>query len=190
MSEFIQTEVRNRIAHIILDRPKALNSLSLDMIRTITEALLAWREDDKVQAVVIRSTSERALCAGGDIRFFYDNGTKTPQGGSALLEDFFTEEYALNHLIHFYPKPYIALMDGIVMGGGMGVAQGGEDNRMRIVTERTKMAMPTATGAARPATPKKVRRQPNKVPTKVPIGAPSTVAKLSAVIIAASAPPR
>ena len=61
MSEFIQTEVRNRIAHIILDRPKALNSLSLDMIRTITEALLAWREDDKVQAVVIRSTSERAL---------------------------------------------------------------------------------------------------------------------------------
>lgn len=142
MSEFIQTEVRNHIAHIILDRPKALNSLSLDMIRTITEALLAWKEDESVRAVVIRSTSERALCAGGDIRFFYDNGTKTPQGGSALLEDFFTEEYALNHLIHFYPKPYIALMDGIVMGGGMGVAQGGEDNRMRIVTERTKMAMP------------------------------------------------
>ena len=142
MSEFIQTEVRNRTAHIILDRPKALNSLSLDMIRTITEALLAWKEDDKVRAVVIRSASERALCAGGDIRFFYDNGTKTPQGGSALLEDFFTEEYALNHLIHFYPKPYIALMDGIVMGGGMGVAQGGENNRMRVVTERTKMAMP------------------------------------------------
>jgi enoyl-CoA hydratase/carnithine racemase len=142
MSEHVLTEVRNRIAHIILDRPKALNSLSLDMIRTITEALQAWRDDDSVQAIVIRSTSERALCAGGDIRFFYDAGTKTPQGGSALLEDFFTEEYALNYLIHFYPKPYIALMDGIVMGGGMGVAQGGEANRIRIVTERTKMAMP------------------------------------------------
>lgn len=142
MSEYILTEVRNRIAHIVLDRARALNSLSLDMIRTITEALLAWSDDDGVQAVVIRSTSERALCAGGDIRFFYDVGTKTPQGGSALLEDFFTEEYALNHLIHFYPKPYIALMDGIVMGGGMGVTQGGEANRMRIVTERTRMAMP------------------------------------------------
>ena len=142
MSEHVQTQVRNRIAHIILDRPKALNSLSLDMIRAITKALLAWRDDAGVHAVIIRSTSERALCAGGDIRFFYDVGTKTPKGGSALLEDFFTEEYALNHLIHFYPKPYIALMDGIVMGGGMGVAQGGEANRTRIVTERTKMAMP------------------------------------------------
>jgi enoyl-CoA hydratase/carnithine racemase len=63
-------------------------------------------------------------------------------GGSALLEDFFTEEYALNHLIHFYPKPYIALMDGVVMGGGMGISQGGPECALRIVTERTKMAMP------------------------------------------------
>ena len=142
MSEHVKTEVCNGIAHIILDRPKALNSLSLDMIRAITQSLLAWRHDANVRAVLIRSTSERALCAGGDIRFFYEAGTKTPQGGSALLEDFFTEEYSLNHLIHSYPKPYIALMDGIVMGGGMGVAEGGETNRMRIVTERTKMAMP------------------------------------------------
>jgi enoyl-CoA hydratase/carnithine racemase len=142
MSAFVQTEVRNHIAHILLDRPKALNSLSLDMIRDITTALHAWREDADVRAVVIRSTSERALCAGGDIRFFHDAGTRTPQGGSALLEDFFTEEYALNHLIHFYPKPYMSIMDGIVMGGGMGVAEGGETNRLRIVTERSKIAMP------------------------------------------------
>ena len=142
MSEHVKTEVHSGIAHIILDRPKALNSLSLDMIRAITQSLLAWRDDANVCAVLIRSTSERALCAGGDIRFFYEAGTKTPQGGSALLEDFFTEEYSLNHLIYRYPKPYIALMDGIVMGGGMGVAEGGEANRMRIVTERTKMAMP------------------------------------------------
>lgn len=142
MTEFVQTSIHNKIGFITLDRPKALNSLSLDMVRAITAALLAWRDDNAVRAVFIRSSSERAFCAGGDIRFFYEAGRATPQGGSALLEDFFTEEYALNHLIHFYPKPYIALMDGIVMGGGMGVAQGGAANRMRIVTERTKMAMP------------------------------------------------
>jgi enoyl-CoA hydratase/carnithine racemase len=142
MTEYVHTAVKNTIGLITLDRPKALNSLSLDMVRTITGALLAWRSDDRVHAVLIRSSSEKAFCAGGDIRFFYDAGRNTPQGGSALLEDFFTEEYALNHLIHYYPKPYIALMDGIVMGGGMGVAQGGTSNRLRIVTERTKMAMP------------------------------------------------
>ncbi|TFW03054.1 enoyl-CoA hydratase/isomerase family protein [Oxalobacteraceae bacterium OM1] len=141
-TEFVRTSVKNRIGFIALDRPKALNSLSLDMVRAITAALLQWQDDVEVRAIVIHSTSERAFCAGGDIRFFHDAGTRTPQGGSALLEDFFTEEYALNHLIHFYPKPYIALMDGVVMGGGMGVAQGGEGNRMRVVTERTKMAMP------------------------------------------------
>ncbi len=104
--------------------------------------MLAWRDDPAIEAVLIRSSSEKAFCAGGDIRFFYDAGRATPAGGSALLEDFFTEEYALNHLIHHYPKPYIALMDGVVMGGGMGIAQSGEANQLRIVTERTKMAMP------------------------------------------------
>ncbi|WP_374359522.1 enoyl-CoA hydratase/isomerase family protein [Pseudoduganella danionis] len=142
MSAHVHTSVSNGTGLILLDRPKALNSLSIDMVRDITAALLAWRNSAEVDAVVIRSTSEKALCAGGDIRFFYDVGRDTPQAGSALLEDFFTEEYALNHLIHFYPKPYIALMDGVVMGGGMGVAQGGPECRIRIVTERTKMAMP------------------------------------------------
>ncbi|MYM40933.1 enoyl-CoA hydratase/isomerase family protein [Duganella qianjiadongensis] len=142
MSAHVHTSVSNGTGLILLDRPKALNSLSLEMVRDITAALLAWRDSAEVDAVVIRSSSEKALCAGGDIRFFYDVGRDTPQAGSALLEDFFTEEYALNHLIHFYPKPYIALMDGVVMGGGMGVAQGGPDCRIRIVTERTRMAMP------------------------------------------------
>ena len=142
MSDFVQTSIRNRTGHIVLDRPKALNSLSLEMVRALSTVLLAWRDDPQVDAVVIRSSSEKALCAGGDIRFFYDAGLATPQGGSALLEDFFTEEYALNHLIHFYPKPYIAVMDGVVMGGGMGVAQAGPGNRLRIVTGRTRMAMP------------------------------------------------
>jgi len=142
MSEYVHTSVSNRTGTIILDRPKALNSLSLAMVRALTATLLAWRGDDGIDAVVIRSSSEKAFCAGGDIRFFYDAGRSTPQGGSALLEDFFTEEYALNHLIHFYPKPYIALMEGVVMGGGMGVSQGGPDCRVRIVTDKTKMAMP------------------------------------------------
>jgi enoyl-CoA hydratase/carnithine racemase len=142
MSEYVQTRVANGTGTITLDRPKALNSLSLEMVRAMTETLLAWRDDTSVDAVVITSTSEKALCAGGDIRFFHQAGHATPMGGSALLEDFFTEEYALNHLIHFYPKPYIALMDGVVMGGGMGIAQGGPDSGLRIVTERTRMAMP------------------------------------------------
>ncbi|MDO8439403.1 MAG: enoyl-CoA hydratase/isomerase family protein [Telluria sp.] len=142
MSEFVQTRVANGTGIITLDRPKALNSLSLAMVRALTAALQAWRTDAGVAAVVICSSSEKALCAGGDIRFFHDCGHATPMGGSALLEDFFTEEYALNHLIHFYPKPYVALMEGVVMGGGMGIAQGGPDCRIRIVTDKTKMAMP------------------------------------------------
>ena len=142
MTAHVLTNIRRNTGILVLDRPKALNSLSLEMVRAITEALLAWRDDMRVHRVVIRSTSERAFCAGGDIRFFHEAGCQTPQGGSALLEDFFTEEYALNHLIHHYPKPYIALLDGIVMGGGMGIAQGGPQSRVRIVTERTRMAMP------------------------------------------------
>jgi len=142
MTDHVLTRVANGTGIITLDRPKALNSLSLAMVRRLAEILLAWREDAAVAAVVLTSSSEKALCAGGDIRFFFEAGHATPLGGSALLEDFFTEEYALNHLIHFYPKPYIAIMDGVVMGGGMGIAQGGPETGLRIVTERTKMAMP------------------------------------------------
>ena len=142
MSQFVHTRVASGTGFISLDRPKALNSLSLQMVRDLDAILRAWRDDPAIDAVVLGSSSEKALCAGGDIRFFHDVGHATPMGGSALLEDFFTEEYALNHLIHFYPKPYVALMEGVVMGGGMGIAQGGPECRVRIVTEKTKMAMP------------------------------------------------
>ena len=132
-------EVRGGVGFITLNRPKALNALSLSMIRALTQCLLAWRDDAQVQAVAIRGTSKSgpfgAFCAGGDIRFFH----QAVLGGDAALEDFFTEEYTLNHLIHRYPKPTLAFMDGIVMGGGMGISQG---TRWRIVTERSKMAMP------------------------------------------------
>ena len=142
MTDHVLTRIAKRTGIITLNRPKTLNSLSLEMVRALTDILRAWRDDAQVDAVVIASSSEKALCAGGDIRFFHEVGHAGPMGGSALLEDFFTEEYALNHLIHFYPKPYIAIMDGVVMGVGMGIAQGGPDCGLRIVTERSKVAMP------------------------------------------------
>ena len=138
MSDVI-AQIEGRIGCITLNRPKALNALSLDMVRQITQALLAWQNDPQVLAVAVRGTGKEgpfgAFCAGGDIRFFHQAATS----GDPRLEDFFTEEYRLNHLIHTYPKPYIAFMDGIVMGGGMGISQGAS---VRVVTERSKMAMP------------------------------------------------
>lgn len=142
----VRTEIRGRVGFITLARPKALNALSLPMIRALTATLLHWRGDPAVVAVAIRGSSRDAadpargapfgaFCAGGDIRFFH----QAALAGDPALEDFFTEEYALNHLIHGYGKPYLAFMDGIVMGGGMGISQGAS---RRIVTARTKMAMP------------------------------------------------
>ena len=139
-------ERRGNAGLITLNRPKALNALSLPMIRELSAALLAWRDDPAVHVVAIRGTNKKGqpgtpeslfggFCAGGEIRFFH----QAVFAGDSALEDFFTEEYALNHLIHTYPKPYIAFMDGVVMGGGMGISQGA---RVRIVTEHAKMAMP------------------------------------------------
>lgn len=129
----------NGLGLITLNRPSALNALNLPMVRALTHALLTWRDDPTVHAVAIRGSHKQgpfgAFCAGGDIRFFHQAAI----AGDPALEDFFTEEYALNHLIFTYPKPYVAFMDGIVMGGGMGISQGAS---VRIVTERTKMAMP------------------------------------------------
>lgn len=142
MTNYLQHCIVNTIGCITLDRPQALNALSLQMVRDLTTLFRAWRYDDAVTAVLIDSSSTKAFCAGGDIRFFHQVGTQSPSGGSALLEDFFTEEYALNYLTHFFPKPIITLLDGIVMGGGMGLAQNGPQCRIGVVTERTKMAMP------------------------------------------------
>jgi enoyl-CoA hydratase/carnithine racemase len=121
-----------------------LNALTLDMVRGLMAVLLAWKDEAHILAVAVRGSDKQgafgAFCAGGDIRFLHQGGST----GDPRVEDFFTEEYALNHLIHTYPKPYLAFMDGIVMGGGMGISQGAAQ---RLVTERTKMAMPeTAIG--------------------------------------------
>jgi len=136
---FVVAEIRGRVGCLTLNRPKALNALSLPMIRDLAAALWRWRDDEQVLAVVIRGTGREgpfgAFCAGGDIRFFHQAALT----GDPALEDFFTEEYALNHLIHTFPKPYIAFMDGVCMGGGMGIGQGAS---LRVVTERSKLAMP------------------------------------------------
>lgn len=124
---------------ITLNRPQALNALDLPMVRRLTALLQGWRGDPGVHAVIVRGQGKAGpfgvFCAGGDIRFFH----RAALAGDPALDDFFTEEYALNHLVFTYPKPYVALMDGVVMGGGMGIAQGAWS---RVVTEKTRMAMP------------------------------------------------
>lgn len=131
---------------ITLNRPEAMNALSLDMIFSLTEALLKWRDDPTVALVALRGSNKTGavghpqrwfshFCAGGDIRFFHD----AARSDDAALEDFFTREYTLNYLIQSYGKPIVAFMDGVVMGGGMGLCQG---IALRLVTEKTKMAMP------------------------------------------------
>ncbi|MFE4173741.1 enoyl-CoA hydratase/isomerase family protein [Streptomyces sp. NPDC056909] len=129
-----------RTAHITLNRPRALNALTHPMVLRISEALAEWEDDESVTAVLLSGAGERGLCAGGDIRAVHED---VRAGGSASPA-FWRDEYRLNARIARFPKPYVALMDGIVMGGGVGVsAHGGP----RIVTERSSVAMPeTAIG--------------------------------------------
>ncbi|MBI2305981.1 MAG: enoyl-CoA hydratase/isomerase family protein [Rhodocyclales bacterium] len=125
---------------VSLNQPQVLNALDLPTIRQIAAQLDDWADDPSLRAVLFRSAGGRAFCAGGDIRSLYRHAL----AGAPELGQFFDEEYALDCRIHRYPKPTIALMDGVVMGGGMGIGQGCS---LRIVTERTRMAMPeTAIG--------------------------------------------
>jgi enoyl-CoA hydratase/carnithine racemase len=131
----ILCEVRNRIAFITLNRPAALNALDLDMIVQLRTTLCDFAKDPKVNAVLIKGAGEKAFCAGGDIRAIYERA----RHANNVQLDFFVTEYPLDYLLYSYPKPYIALIDGIVMGGGMGISQG---SPLRIVGDRTRMAMP------------------------------------------------
>ncbi|CAN7399223.1 enoyl-CoA hydratase/isomerase family protein [Caballeronia sp. LjRoot29] len=136
----IRIERVQGIGFIALNRPKALNALSTPMLHAIHRALNVWRDDASVHAVVVYSPHPRAFCAGGDIRFLYQSAKA---GEHAVIEEFFTDEYRLNHAIFTYPKPYIALLNGVVMGGGMGISQGARHTGgVRVVTGSTKMAMP------------------------------------------------
>jgi len=126
------------VGFVTLNRPKALNALSLDMIRIMTPQLKKWKEEGMVKVVMVRGAGEKAFCAGGDIRAI----TAVP--GGEIQRQFFKEEYQLDHLVGSYPIPYIALLNGITMGGGVGVSVNG---KWRIATEKTVFAMPeTAIG--------------------------------------------
>jgi enoyl-CoA hydratase len=135
----ILLERRGALGLVTLNRPKALNTLSLAMYRVMDPKLLEWGSDPAVRAIVVRGAGDRAFCAGGDVRAIYD-ARAHPQGRPGDYKaDFFREEYRLIERVHRFPKPYIALMDGIAMGGGMGVSVNGSH---RVATERSLCAMP------------------------------------------------
>jgi enoyl-CoA hydratase len=134
----ILLERRGALGIVTLNRPKALNTLSLAMYRVMDPKLLEWGSDPGVRAIVVRGAGDRAFCAGGDVRAIYD-ARAHPQGPGDYKADFFREEYRLIERVHRFPKPYLALMDGIAMGGGMGVSVNGSH---RVATERSLCAMP------------------------------------------------
>ncbi len=131
----ILLEHRGAVGLITLNRPKALNALTQGMVTAMQAQLLAWARDDAVKTVVIQGEGERAFCAGGDIRTLYDSG----KAGTPYALEFYRDEYRLNALIKHYPKPYVALLRGFVMGGGVGVSVHGSH---RIADESMQFAMP------------------------------------------------
>lgn len=136
MTDDILVRIEGHAGFISLNRPSALNALTLPMVHAMNEALLAWRDDDAVQCIVIDHADGRGFCAGGDIAFLRNSAI---YDGGVSGRKFFHDEYQLNHLLFTYPKPVVAFMDGICMGGGVGISQPG---RFRVATENTKFAMP------------------------------------------------
>ena len=136
MTDDILLKVEGHAGFISLNRPSALHALTLPMVHAMTQALLAWRDDPAVKCVVIDHADGRGFCAGGDIAFLRNSAMN--DGGVSGLK-FFHDEYQLNHLLITYPKPVVAFMDGICMGGGVGISQ---PARFRVATENTKFAMP------------------------------------------------
>src|ERR1700744_3965993 len=120
---------------IRLNRPKAINALTLEMVRVIAAALDRFERDPAIALVLLEGAGERGLCAGGDIRGLWES----PKAGGDLGKRFWSQEYVMNARIAKYPKPYVAFMDGLVMGGGVGLSA---HSSHRVVTERTKLAMP------------------------------------------------
>jgi enoyl-CoA hydratase len=131
----VLVRVERKVGRLTLNRPKALHALTLNMCRQMIEALTAWRSDPGVELVLIDHTGERGFCAGGDIRMLSESGASD---GRAAREFFFAE-YQLNELLFRYAKHVVAIMDGVVMGGGVGISR---PARFRVATERTTFAMP------------------------------------------------
>ncbi len=140
MNPDVLTSVDGKAGRIRLNRPKAIHALTKSMCSAMTDALVAWRIDPAVEVVTIDHAEGRGFCAGGDVRMLAESGV----GDGADARAFFFVEYRLNHLIFSYAKPTVAFMDGITMGGGVGISQ---PCRYRIATENTRFAMPeTAIG--------------------------------------------
>lgn len=135
MTDEIQYRVIGNLGHITLNRPKALNALTYAMCEKITELLLEWQDNSEIGAVLIDGAGDRAFCAGGDVILLHDSG----KAGDSRAEEFWRIEYALNELIHCYSKPYISLIDGFVMGGGVGLSVHG---KYRVAGDATVFAMP------------------------------------------------
>lgn len=129
----------NKIGHASLNRPSALNALNLEMIQLLAPQLEAWQNDPSISLVIIDGSGEKAFCAGGDVVAMHNAMAQNPGQMPASLEQFFTQEYQLDHLIHTYSKPLVVWANGIVMGGGMGLLSGA---RHRIVTNSSRLAMP------------------------------------------------
>jgi enoyl-CoA hydratase len=127
--------VEGRVGRLTLNRPKALHALTTGMCQAMVDALVGWRDDPGVELVLLDHSGERGFCAGGDIRMLAESGA----GDGRAAREFFFVEYRLNHLLFGYPKPIVAVMDGITMGGGVGIAL---PSRYRVATERTTFAMP------------------------------------------------
>ncbi|MBN9213032.1 MAG: enoyl-CoA hydratase/isomerase family protein, partial [Microbacterium sp.] len=124
------------VGHLTLNRPRAINALDLGMIRLLSAALDRWEHDTDVDLVLLDGAGDRGFCAGGDVRALHGF---VVDGRVDEVHTFFREEYALNHRIATYPKPIVAIADGVTMGGGIGLAG---HARIRIVTERSQLAMP------------------------------------------------
>lgn len=128
-----------KIGVVTLNAEKTLNALTLEMIDLIYQQLISWRTDDSIGIVLIDSSSEKAFCAGGDVQALHESALSRPGGPCEYAESFFTREYRLNYLLHSYSKPIICWGHGIVMGGGLGILAACSH---RIVTEKTRIAMP------------------------------------------------
>ena len=136
MTHHVLTRIEGHAGIISLNRPAAIHALTLDMVHAITAALLQWQSLREVKCIIIDHAEGRGFCAGGDILFLRDSALN--DGGKSGRQ-FFHDEYQLNHLLFTYPKPVVAFMDGICMGGGVGISQ---PARFRVATENTKLAMP------------------------------------------------
>ncbi len=139
MTDNLITRTEGRVGWISLNRVSAIHALNLEMCQGMIDALIGWRDDPEIKAVIIDHSEGRGFCAGGDIRMLAESGAKKGAAKAVEAKEFFHTEYQLNHLLFEYKKPIIAFMDGICMGGGVGISL---PAKFRVATENTRFAMP------------------------------------------------